>query len=152
MEQVIPAEVVSAEVASSTVAQPPKYTAVDAWMSVHTSKPYTSCMAQRILAQVEQNAAELAAEVLYCSGARRWKPARPWGPGKSHFSFKGYPSLMEVDATPPVVVDVDAGPEIDIGAPADQVFPVPRSRRGGKPDQGLLESGEYSSRLKTIQV
>jgi len=64
-------------------AQPPKSTAaVEAWISVHTSKPYTTACAQRILAQVEQNAAELAAEVLYRSGARRWKPARPWGPGK----------------------------------------------------------------------
>jgi hypothetical protein len=51
-------------------AQPPKSTAaVNAWISVHTSKPYTSCMAQRILAQVEQNVAEFAEEVLYRSGA-----------------------------------------------------------------------------------
>ena len=72
MEQVMPTDVEpSTPDAEQTTmgAQPPKYTAVDAWMSVHTSKPYTACLAQRILAQVEQNVAEFAEEVLYRSGA-----------------------------------------------------------------------------------
>ena len=38
-------------------------------VSVHTSKPYTTACAQRILAQVEQHVAEFAEEVLYRSGA-----------------------------------------------------------------------------------
>ena len=59
---------------------------------------------------------------------------------------------MEVVATPPVVVDVDAGPEMDIDVTAHQVLPSLRSRREGEPGQGLLESGDYSSPLRIIQV
>ena len=80
MEQVTPIDVEPSTPDAEQItmgAQPPKYTAVDAWMSVHTSKPYTACIAQRILAQVEQNAAELVAEVLYRPGSA----AMETGPG-----------------------------------------------------------------------